>query len=133
MGVVTIADVRACSPLGEFNAVADAFIQAAIDDAYSTHEETSWFVNHWDLAIKNFAAHTLALRLGGTNSVAGPVTAQSADGISQSFGAAASSVSTGIAWYQKTVWGQEYLRLLRIQANTPFAGCQAGAALFTCQ
>lgn len=129
---VTIADVRACSPLGEFDAVADSFIQAAIDDAYSTHEETSWVAAHWDLAIKNFAAHTLALRLGGTNSVAGPVTSKKIADISQSFGASASSASVSAGWYQKTVWGQEYWRLLIIQANTPFAGCSAGASLFRC-
>lgn len=129
---VTIADVRACSPLGEFDAVADAFIQSAIDDALLTQEETSWFADHWDLAIKNLAAHTLALGLGGTNSVAGPVTAQSADGISQSFGAAASTTSVDMAWYQKTIWGQAYMRLLRLQLQTPFAGCQAGASLFHC-
>lgn len=129
---VTIEDVRALSPQGEFDSVPDCFIEDAIEDAEASHDVDSCLGDLRDMALKNFAAHTLAMRLGGTNSVAGPVTSQSAGGIAQSFGAATSSVSTGAGYFQKTVWGQEYWRILQNQTCTPLVGCSAGAVFFNC-
>lgn len=129
---VTPQDIRDLNVSGGFDTLTDAQIQKAIDDALASLEETSWCAANFDPATENLAAHLLALRLGGSNGVAGPVTSQSADGISQSFGAAASSTSTSAAYYQLTVWGQEYWRLLRLQPTTPLVGCSIGASLYRC-
>lgn len=127
---VTVDDIRALSPIGEFDGVKDPAIQSAIDQASLTIEPTSWCEEFVDPATANLAAHILALRLGGSNGVAGPVTSESAGGISRSFGFAGST--SGSSYYQKTIWGQEYERLLRMQPMTPIVGCSQGKSLYRC-
>lgn len=127
---VTPQDVRDLSLTCEFDSLSDTQIQAAIDDASATIEDTSWCSEHIDPATKNLAAHLLALRMGGSTGVAGPVTSESAGGISRSFGTAGST--RGSSYYQMTIWGQEYARLLSLQLFTPLVGCSRGASLYRC-
>lgn len=128
---VTVANVRALAPGGDFDDVGDCVIQDVLDDVQLTIEDTSWCEGHADLATKNLAAHVLSLRLGGAQGVAGPVTAEAAGDISRSFGGGYTATNSTDGYYQQTVWGQEYLRLLRIQPSTPLAACSKGAVLYT--
>ena len=115
---ITPCQVRALSLTGEFDKLTDPQIQAVID-------YVAKIVNLdvcGDLAedyCKFFTAHLLTMRKR-SGSKGGPVTAQSAGGISQSY-AVPSSLSERQAWLMQSPWGQEVMHLQRIIPATPLA------------
>lgn len=116
---VTVSDVKLCSLTGEFDLLTVEQIQSAIDDAIATLNEDAW-CGRADQAAKNLAAHLLTLRKRGSTGMVGPLTGESADGVSRSFGASATG-NKNDAYLNQTIFGQEYLRLLRMCPLSPLA------------
>ena len=126
---VTVESVKALAASGEFDSVKDAAIEKAIADASATIESTSWCAEHVDAATENLAAHLLALRVRGSSGPGGPVASASADGLSVSY-AVPPPRNAADGYYMKTTYGEEYLRLRRLQPLSPLAGCTTGSAYF---
>ncbi len=119
---MTVESLKALAASGEFDAVKTPSIQKAIDDATATIETTSWCAENLDAATENLAGHLLALRVRGGQGVSGAVTSAKADGISVNYASGAASKNPADGYYESTIYGQEYLRLRRLQPLSPIAG-----------
>jgi hypothetical protein len=112
-----IQDVKDLDLLGLFVNLTDAQIQNALDHALCFVEESSW--SHCaDEAIALLAAHYLADALaGGGMGVGGPVTSESAGGLSRSFGMLQGKFLNSS--FASTSFGRRFLELRSIQIFSP--------------
>lgn len=101
-----------------FSSLSDDVIEAALDFSSRFLNSETWGDFYSD-AVGLDVAHTLSLDalvgsspLGALQAAAGPVSSVSAAGVSTSFGTPdAIQGSKADSWYNKTVYGQRFLRL----------------------
>jgi hypothetical protein len=101
-----------------FTASDSDMVDQALADSADLLDESAWGDN-WTLAVMLDAAHTLVLEemasasvLAGMSGASGPVQSVSAAGVSTSFaGMPAGSRPSSRDWYNKTIYGQRFLRL----------------------
>jgi hypothetical protein len=111
--MITPSQLQAKFP-GVFDALSDAEIQLAIDEAALNIDEDLWG-DYYDIGLYYLSAHiliaTTPTALGGLAGASGPVTSQRAGAVSVSFAAGASAVSASS--YGSTGYGQQYLTYRR--------------------
>lgn len=102
----------------EFANDSDKLVQAYLERALLFLDDSVWGV-HYEQAVMLESAHNLALaKIAGSDSggafqgAVGPITSVSAAGISTSFATLSpQGKSATDDWYNKTVYGQQFLRL----------------------
>jgi hypothetical protein len=125
----TIEQVRALDLVGAFSCFTDGQITNALTKAGFYINEAAWDVGspgRGACGLSLLAAHFIgsAPRTGNSTGAApsGPVTAQSAGGISRSYGTVGGRVSESS--FSSTTWGLQYLEMRRGVPTTPFvASC----------
>lgn len=117
----TVQDVRNVDFANELCAVSDAKIECVLKDEVPCYVNPSQFCNCADLAEALVAAHIITIGLRGTTSPMGPVTAESAGGLSRSYGSAAVSGSAG--FWQSTNFGQRFWAIAQTRITTPVVAC----------
>lgn len=103
---VTPADVKAYAP--EFTGAADPLVQLFIDDA-SNYIGLTEFGSAYNLAVRLFVCHGLAMCDAGSDSFAADVNTQRVGDVMRSY----MSTSTFAEDLTKTAHGQALLRLMR--------------------
>lgn len=101
-----------------FSSLDEAVIQAAIDDSAALLSLSAWG-DYYERAVCLDAAHYLALRNtadasidGAFQGTGGAVASVSGAGLSTSFATPTAGMAVGsVQWYNKTIYGQEFLRL----------------------
>ena len=109
--MITVSDFK--TRFSNYSAVADALIQAMIDEAVLILNATYWG-NKYDTGLLYYSAHLLTLDLkasaGATGSV-GAVSGKSVDGVSVSYSVPSGGGSND-DWLKSTVYGQRYSALM---------------------
>lgn len=113
----TVQGVRNVDMTDEFRNIDDARIQCVLDDQVSCYVNATQWGTCADLACELVAAHLLAMALGGTTGPTGPVTSESAGGLSVSYGSA--PMASGDGFWSSTSFGQRYLQLASTRPTTP--------------
>lgn len=125
----TEEQVRGLDLVGQFSCFTPGQIESAIVKAGFYINEAAWDIGspgRGACGLALLAAHFIASapRVGNSSGAAptGPVTGQSAGGISRSYASAGGSVSESA--FASTVWGVQYLELRKGVVTTPFtAAC----------
>ncbi len=111
---MTYAEFIALYP--EFASMSQVIVQDRLTRATALLLSSAWG-DFYETAIGLDAAHNLALKsliggnaIGGVQAAVGQITSASGAGLSTSFAQAQTNNNTE-EWYNKTVYGQEYLRL----------------------
>jgi len=120
--LATVNDVRALDLRNQFKKVPDTFIKCTIEDEAVCHvNECVWGDKHV-LGQALVAAHIVAVAQKGSSGPAGPVTGESAGGLSRTFGSTGGTESN--SFWQSTHFGRRYLRLKATLPLTPIvANC----------
>ena len=82
---VTAADIKAL-PSGEFSALSDAVIDAAIAQAERRIDSGTWGTSYDD-GVTNLTAHILCIGIRGGRGAQGPVVSESAGSLSRTYAA----------------------------------------------
>lgn len=113
----TAQDVRNVDWTNSFELISDGQIDCVIADEVPCYlNEIQWGT----CATKGqalVAAHIITLGLRGGTSAAGPVTAESAGGVSRSY--ASATISGTDAFWQSTTFGQRYLAMAKMRLSSP--------------
>jgi hypothetical protein len=103
----------------EFTSIDDSRIQLFLDDAALELDSSLWG-NWYDRGLAALAAHFLSLSIkagsaGGSAGSVGPVASRSVGDVSVSFGMySGGAAGTSDDFYKSTVYGQDYLRLMKL-------------------
>lgn len=107
---VTVATFKIRFP--EFASIEDEVIQMFIDDSSLFVNENIWDTKY-DLGVSYRAAHELAIynnTSAGNSEASGPITGQSVDGVSISFGSS-NKITDETMYLSSTIYGQKYLAM----------------------
>lgn len=121
MTAATVQDVRNVDMSNSLKGVDDTRIQCVLTD------EVPCYVNEvqWGtcaiLAQSLVAAHLITVAFQGSTRAAGPVTSESAGGVSRSF--ASPTVSAGSSFWMSTAFGQRYQQLKSTRITSPIVLC----------
>lgn len=112
----TVRNVDLAELLG---GVDDERIECILSDEVSCYMSRSQFGDCADLAEALIAAHLITIALRGGSGPAGPVTAESAGGLSRSY--ASATITSQSEFWASTSFGQRYLQIARTRLTTPIA------------
>ena len=113
----TFSDVRNIDLSNSLIGVTDAQITCILQDTVPCYVNRAAHGTCADASEALVAAHLLSIRLRGATGAAGPVTAESAGGLSRSY--AAPSVSGTAGFWSSTTFGQQYQQLASTRMTTP--------------
>ncbi len=122
----TAQDVHNVDLTNSLALVSDDRITCILADEVPCYVNAAAWGDCADLACALVAAHIITLGLRGATSAAGPVTAESAGGLSRSYGSTSSSETGG--FWQSTTFGQRYWALAMTRCTTPLVIHTAGVS-----
>jgi hypothetical protein len=120
----TAQDVRNVDWTNSLALVSDDEITCVLADEVACHVNAAQFGDCADRACALVAAHIITLGLRGATSPTGPVTAESAGGLSRSYGSAPGSEASG--FWQSTTFGQRYWAIASTRCTSPMVLHVAG-------
>ena len=111
-----LASFRARYP--EFDSVADARVELFLADAALEMGESCWG-DLYDRGQSALAAHLLTISIGDQSAVGGigivaPLSERTVGDVSLKFAQAVPSSGSNEAYFGRTTYGQEYMRLMRL-------------------
>lgn len=113
----TVQGVRNLDLTNRFANVSDARIQCIIDDVVPCYVNAAAWGTCADLAGELVACHELEIGFRGGSSPAGPVSSESAGGVSVSY--ASPSVTGSDGYWTSSTFGQKFLALKKTRLTTP--------------
>ena len=114
----TFQDVRNCDYTGELDMVSDDRITCVLEHEVPCYMNACQFGDCADKAEALVAAHLITMGLRGSTSPQGPVTAESAGGLSRSYGTVG-TMSGAAGFWQSTTFGQRYWAIASTRVTTP--------------
>lgn len=121
----TVNDVRNCDYTGELDCVSDDQIACVLAHEVPCYVNRDQFCDCADKAEALVAAHIIALGLRGSSSPQGPVTSESAGGLSRSYGTVGTASGSAGFW-QSTTFGQRYWAIASSRITSPIVLCAEG-------
>jgi len=121
MVMATVQDVRNVDMANSLINVIASSIQCVLDDQVPCYVDEGQWGTCAILAESLVAAHLVTVAFQGSTRAAGPVTSESAGGVSRSF--ASPTVSSGSSFWVSTGFGQRYEQLKRTRITSPIVLC----------
>lgn len=121
MTAATVQDVRNVDMSNSLKGVDDALIQCVLTDEVPCYVNEAQWGTCAILAQSLVAAHFITVAFQGSTRAAGPVTSESAGGVSRSF--ASPTVSAGSSFWMSTGFGQRYQQLKSTRITSPIVLC----------
>lgn len=117
MVMATVQDVRNVDMSNSLLNVTDPQVQCVLDDQVPCYVNEAQWGTCAKLAQALVAAHIITVAHQGSTRPAGPVTSESAGGVSRSF--ASSTVSAGSSFWISTGFGQRFQQLKMSRMTSP--------------
>ena len=121
MVMATVQDVRNVDMSNSLKNVDDPRIQCVLDDQVPCYVDEVQWGTCAILAQSLVAAHLVTVAFQGSTRALGPMTSESAGGVTRSF--ASPTVSSGSSFWVSTGFGQRYEQLKRTRITSPLVLC----------